>query len=140
MLNIRKGVKWSDGQALTAADVVYSLTAGKQNPVMDVIGLYRPATNIVSVKQVGQYGVAITLKTPDSQFIAATLNPQEVVPQHIFSKVADIATWTIRSGRLRPVHADHALHGSGLRPLQEPALLDARSSQGAVPRVRAGHV
>ena len=93
-LNIRKGVKWSDGQALTAADVVYSLTAGKQNPVMDIIGLYRPATNIASVKQVGQYGVAITLKTPDSQFIAATLNPQEVVPQHIFSKVADIATWT----------------------------------------------
>ena len=93
-LNIRKGVKWSDGQALTAADVVYSLTAGKQDPVMDIIGLYRPATNIASVKQVGQYGVAITLKTPDSQFIASTLNPQEVVPQHIFSKVADIATWT----------------------------------------------
>jgi len=93
-LNIRKGVKWSDGQPLTAADVVYSLTAGKQDKVMDTIGLYRPGTNIASVKQVGGNKVAITLKTPDSQFIAANLNLQFVVPQHIFSKVKKVATWT----------------------------------------------
>src|SRR4051794_7021435 len=93
-LNIRKGVKWSDGKPLTAADVVYSLTAGKQDKVMDTIGLYRPGTNIASVKQVGQNRVAITLKTPDSQFIAANLNLQFVVPQHIFSKVKKVATWT----------------------------------------------
>src|SRR3954447_16512966 len=30
-LSIRQGVKWSDGQALTAGDVVYSLKAGKQS-------------------------------------------------------------------------------------------------------------
>ena len=93
-LNIRKGVKWSDGKPLTAADVVYSLTAGKQNSIMDLIGLTRPGTNIASIKQTGPYGVAITLNTPDSQFIAANLNAQMVVPQHIFSKVADVATWT----------------------------------------------
>ena len=93
-LNIRKGVKWSDGKPLTAADVVYSLTAGKQNAIMDIIGMFRPGTNIASVKQSGLYGVTINLKTPDSQFIAATLNGQMVVPQHIFSKVADITTWT----------------------------------------------
>ena len=28
-LNIRRGVKWTDGKPLTAADVVYSLTTGK---------------------------------------------------------------------------------------------------------------
>src|SRR5205823_3000154 len=36
----------------------------------------------------------IKLKSPDSQFIAATLNQQMVVPKHIFSKVANLATWT----------------------------------------------
>ena len=40
-LNLAKGVKWSDGKPLTSADVVYSLTAGKQNKVMDIVGLTR---------------------------------------------------------------------------------------------------
>ncbi len=35
-LNLAKGVKWSDGKPLTSVDVVYSLTAGKQNKVMDL--------------------------------------------------------------------------------------------------------
>src|SRR5205085_2657722 len=93
-LNIAKGVKWSDGKAMTATDVVYSLTAGKQNKVMDLIGLTRPDTNIASVSAKGSYTVLINLKTPDSQFIAATLNAQYVVPRHIWSHVADPATYT----------------------------------------------
>jgi peptide/nickel transport system substrate-binding protein len=93
-LNIRHGVKWSDGKPLTAADVVYSLTAGKQNKVMDMVGFTKPDSNIVSVRQKGAYQVVLTLKTPDSQFIAATLNGQFVVPQHIWSKVADPTTFT----------------------------------------------
>ena len=47
-------VKWSDGKPLTAADVVYSLTAGKQDKTMDIIGLYRAGTNIVSIKRSGR--------------------------------------------------------------------------------------
>jgi peptide/nickel transport system substrate-binding protein len=93
-LQIVKNAKWSDGQPLTAADVVYSLTAGKQDKVMDIIGLTRPGTNIASVKPAGPNGVAITLKTPDSQFIAANLNLQLVVPKHIWSKVKKVATFT----------------------------------------------
>ena len=94
-LQIQPNVKWSDGKPLTAADVVYSLTAGKQDSghTMDIIGLYRANTNIASIKQVGPLGVAITLKTPDSQFIAANLNLQFVVPQHIWSKVKAPATF-----------------------------------------------
>jgi peptide/nickel transport system substrate-binding protein len=92
-LQIAKGVKWSDGQPMTARDVVYSLTAGKQSKVMDLVGLTRPDTNIASIRAKGANAVVITLKTPDSQFIAATLNSQYVVPQHIWSKVADPATF-----------------------------------------------
>jgi peptide/nickel transport system substrate-binding protein len=94
-LQIQPNVKWSDGKPLTAADVVYSLTAGKQDKghTMDIIGLYRANTNIASIKQVGPLGVAIALKTPDSQFIAANLNLQFVVPQHIWSKVNAPATF-----------------------------------------------
>ena len=93
-LQIAKGVKWSDGQALTANDVVYSLTAGKQNKVMDIVGFTRPESNIASVKAKGANTVVINLKTPDSQFIAATLNGAIVIPRHIWSKVAKPDTFT----------------------------------------------
>ena len=93
-LNLAKNVKWSDGQALTSADVVYSLTAGKQDPVLDLVGYTRPETNIASVTAKGKYQVVINLKTADSQFIAATLNLAIVIPQHVWSKVAKPATFT----------------------------------------------
>jgi peptide/nickel transport system substrate-binding protein len=93
-LNLAKGVKWSDGKALTSADVVYSLTAGRQDKAMDLVGLTRPDTNIASIRAKGKYAVVITLKTVDSQFIASTLNGAIVIPQHIWSTVKDPATWT----------------------------------------------
>src|SRR5204863_3593516 len=37
-LQIAKGVKWSDGKALTVQDVVYSLLAGRQDKTMDILG------------------------------------------------------------------------------------------------------
>jgi peptide/nickel transport system substrate-binding protein len=93
-LNLVKNAKWSDGQRLTSADVVYSLTAGKQDKTMDMVGYASPDTNIASVKASGPYKVLINLKTIDSQFIAANLNLQFVVPKHVWSKVADPATFT----------------------------------------------
>src|SRR5207342_1248922 len=80
-LNLRHGVKWSDGKPLTAADVVYSLTAGKQDPTMDIVGAYRAGTNIASVRSKGDYTVTIGLKTKDSQFIGVNLNGVFVVPK-----------------------------------------------------------
>jgi peptide/nickel transport system substrate-binding protein len=92
-MQIAKGVKWSDGKALTAKDVVYSLTAGHQSSTMDLIGLTSPANNVQSIRAKGSQ-VVITLKTPDSQFISSILNKQFVVPQHIWSQVKDPATFT----------------------------------------------
>ena len=98
---------------------------------MDIIGLYRADTNIASIKQVGPLGVAITLKTPDSQFIAANLNLQFVVPQHIWSKVKDAGdVQEPDPGRLGPVHDDHAPDDAGHRVRQEPELLAAGQAEG----------
>jgi len=93
-LNLAKNARWSDGKPLTSADVVYSLTAGKQDKAMDRIGFVGAGNNVKSIKANGDYAVAITLKTPDSQFISAILNRQFVVPQHIWSTVKDAATFT----------------------------------------------
>jgi peptide/nickel transport system substrate-binding protein len=93
-LNLAKNARWSDGKPLTSADVAYSLTAGRQNKAMDRIGLVGTENNVASIKAKGAYRVAITLKAQDSQFIAAILNRQFVVPKHIWSKVSDPATFT----------------------------------------------
>ncbi|HZS24410.1 MAG TPA: ABC transporter substrate-binding protein [Gaiellaceae bacterium] len=93
-LNLRHGVKWSDGKPLTSADVVYSLTAGTQDKTMDLIGYTHPDSNIRSIAASGPYKVVIKLKTADSTFIPSTLNAQYIIPKHIWSKVADPATWT----------------------------------------------
>lgn len=62
--------------------------------MLDQIGLYRPGSNLASVRAKGKYGLTITLKTPDSQFIAANLNTVFILPQHIWSKVANPTTFT----------------------------------------------
>jgi peptide/nickel transport system substrate-binding protein len=93
-LNLAHGVKWSDGKPLTSADVVYSVTAGRQDKIMDRVGLIGAGNEIVSVKARGSYTVLITLRTPDSQFIPALLNRQFIVPKHIWSKVGDVSNYT----------------------------------------------
>jgi peptide/nickel transport system substrate-binding protein len=96
-LNLVQNAKWSDGQPLTSADVVYSLKGGNsaaQQKVMDLIGFSRPGTNISSIAASGKYAVVIKLKTIDSQFISTTLNGAIVVPQHIWSKITNPATFT----------------------------------------------
>jgi peptide/nickel transport system substrate-binding protein len=95
-LNLAPNARWSDNKPLTSADVVYSLTAGRQDKSMDRIGLIGKDNNVASIRAKGKHAVAITLKTPDSQFIAATLNRQFIVPKHIWSKVKDPATFTNR--------------------------------------------
>jgi len=61
---------------------------------MDLSGFTRPDTNISYVKTHGPNQVIIGLKTPDSQFIGATLNGVIIIPRHIWSHVADPATFT----------------------------------------------
>jgi len=95
-LNLAQHVLWSDGKPLTSADVVYSLKGGigAQSKVMDVLGFTRPDSNVASIKANSRYSVIINLKTVDSQFISSSLNSVFIVPMHIWSKVANPATFT----------------------------------------------
>jgi peptide/nickel transport system substrate-binding protein len=92
-LNLARNAKWSDGKRLTSADVVYSLTAGRQDKAMDRIGLIGADNNVISIRAKGTFAVVIRLKTADSQFIPAILNRQFVVPKNVWSKVKDAATF-----------------------------------------------
>ncbi len=92
-LNLARNAKWSDGHKLTSADVVYSFLAGRQDKLMDRVGLTGAGNEILSVKARGRYKVIVKLKAPDSQFIAATMNRLFVVPKHVWSQVRDVANF-----------------------------------------------
>ena len=82
-------------------------------------------------------GVAITLKTPDSQFIAANLNLQFVVPKHIWSKSGQAAR---RSRTPKPVGSGPFTTITRLTTQdivygKNPNYWKARLAEGAVPRV-----
>ena len=110
-LNLRKNVKWTDGKPLTSADVVYSLTAGKQDKTMDMIGYASPDTNVASIKASGPYKVVINLKTVDSQFIAAEPEPAvHRAEAHLVEGRRSGDVHEPEPGRIGPVREDRPLH------------------------------
>ena len=93
-LTVRHGVRWTDGRPLTSRDVLYTLTAGRHEKVMDQIGLTQPGNEVASIGLVGSDKVAIRLKARDSSFVASVLaNNLRVVPEHVFAKVRDVGAW-----------------------------------------------
>ena len=86
---MRPGLKWSDGQPLTAADVVFTFNLMKRHAALDSAGVWQHLSSVTGS------GSTITFRfsTPDvpfAQVIAQTL----VVPSHIWSKVANPVTFT----------------------------------------------
>ena len=140
-LNLRTGVKWSDGKPLTAADVVYSLTAGKQDKTMDMIGAYREGTNIASIKQKGANQVVIALKTKDSQFVAG--QPERRLHRaqaRVLEGRGHQQVPQPEPGRLRAVLPGGEVQHAVLHAEQEPELLAGGHAEGPVRPVHPGNL
>jgi peptide/nickel transport system substrate-binding protein len=84
VINVRQGVKWSDGQPMTAADVAYSITLAAQNAADPY------SANVATVKSATASGntVTVTFKgTPGYTEFTDYLWKAPVLPQHIWSKI-----------------------------------------------------
>ncbi|MCI1831913.1 MAG: ABC transporter substrate-binding protein [Bifidobacterium sp.] len=86
---IRNGVKWSDGQAFTAKDVVYTFNLIKKNTALDTLGVWQ---HIASVDESGNT-VTFHLQSDDVP-AASIISQQTIVPEHIWSKISDPLKYT----------------------------------------------
>ncbi len=90
---IRQGVKWSDGQPLTAKDVYYTIMLAKQNPAFDAAGLWT-SLGATGVTAVGADKIAIRFKTADVTHFPLLVNNLYILPEHIWSHERDPLHWT----------------------------------------------
>jgi peptide/nickel transport system substrate-binding protein len=87
---IRNGVKWSDGVAFSAKDVVYSFNLLKKNPGLDLNGDW---TVLNSVSAKGSDQVVFQFNKAAVPYFYYIADQTPIVPEHIWSKVKDPVTY-----------------------------------------------
>jgi peptide/nickel transport system substrate-binding protein len=88
--SVRKGVKWSNGQPLTAADVAFTFNLIKNNPSLDLNSI---GSFLTSVKQTGQYQVVMKFNQPavtDFYYIADQVS---IVPESVWKSIRHPLTY-----------------------------------------------
>ncbi len=86
---IQAGMKWSDGQPLTAKDVAFTLNAVKRDAPAGTF--YGQLTNFASATAVSDTRVEVELSQPDSSLIPEIGFWGNIVPQHVFEPAGSVA-------------------------------------------------
>ncbi|WP_425059989.1 Periplasmic dipeptide transport protein [Sporomusa carbonis] len=88
IFNLRKGIKWHDGQPLTAADVKFSFEYYAKNPpVSDELAINGKRI-IEAIDVVDDHTVKITVDKPNAT-ILGRLGNARIIPRHIWATVDD---------------------------------------------------
>ncbi len=82
---IRPGVKWSDGQALTSADVTFTFGLMKAHPALDQNGVLPLIKSVVASDS---STVVFTLQHADSTALFHLGSQVYIVPQHIWASLS----------------------------------------------------
>ena len=85
--HLRQGVKWTDGQPFTSADVVYTYQLMAKYPALNLNGV-----TFTSVSAPNADTVVLTFASPQEQNFDIYAS-QIIVPKHIWSKISNPTTW-----------------------------------------------
>jgi peptide/nickel transport system substrate-binding protein len=85
--HLRQGVKWSDGQPFTSADVLFTYQLMAKYPALNLTGI-----TFTSATAPNADTVVLNFATPQEQNLDLYAS-QIIVPKHIWSKVSDPTTW-----------------------------------------------
>ncbi|MCL4407617.1 MAG: ABC transporter substrate-binding protein [Thermotogae bacterium] len=91
VVNIRQGVKWSDGTPFTANDVAFTFNYLKQNPSIDLSGIWAPSSYLESVQATGGNVIFSFYKANTPFFLNLATRP--IIPEHIWSRVKNPSEW-----------------------------------------------
>lgn len=83
---LREGITWSDGEAFTADDIVFTINMLQENPTLIFANR---VVDVIDAVAVDDLTVQITLQNPDSRFIVNAFGVRiwgavRIVPQHIW--------------------------------------------------------
>lgn len=78
------GVQWSDGEALDASDVVFTVDYFLETSQSR---FKRALTGVTGAEATGDLSVTITLEAPKPSFPLSTLADVPIIPEHIWSEV-----------------------------------------------------
>jgi peptide/nickel transport system substrate-binding protein len=83
--HLRQGVKWSDGQPFSSADVVFTFNLMKNNPTLDTTSVWSDTVQGVSAPDANT--VTFALKTPNSTALWRIGAQIFIVPQHAWQSI-----------------------------------------------------
>ena len=86
---IRDGVKWSDGQPMSAADVLFTFNLLKQYPALDINAVW--STGLQNVTSTGNQ-VVLSFDAPAATYFYYVAGQTPIVPEHVW-KTGDPARW-----------------------------------------------
>lgn len=87
---IRRGVKFSNGDPLSATDVAYTFNLIKRYPALDLNGIY---PDLVSTTQTGPYTVVMKFNTPATLDFYYIADMTPIVPAAVWKGVKDPVTF-----------------------------------------------
>jgi len=121
-IDIRQGIKWSDGVDLTAKDVAYTMNLMRDNPQIPQSGYYQMIFE--SIEQVDDYTVKVVTTEPFprlSMRFGVTIwgNDLRIVPEHIYSQLDDVMTFKDENPVVAGPYTVHSFDPNGRWVLYE---------------------